>query len=316
MRISSHSQQQVLLSQLLNSKQNIATYQNQVSTGLKSQNLQGLARESNALLASKSTLSRLETYMQSNRELQIRLEIQNTALGSLADVADGLRQDMISAVNLNSSVGFITKMEEHLDRLVNLVNTAHNGQYIFAGTRTDQKPINVSDGADVLALATISDAFDNNTIKPSQLVDDNRTMEFGLLAEDIASPLLNAISRVLEFNSGTLPTGAGAYAPAGAFSDPLTTNQRDFLVAEFANAETAITTARDAEATNGVDLAAVDRLVQRQEEDASFLNGFVSDLQNVDIAEAISNLQNGETALQASIQVLARLNQISLLNFL
>lgn len=316
MRISNHSQQQVLLNRLLDSKQTINTYQNQVSTGLKSQNLQGLARESNALLASKSTMSRLETYMQSNRELQTRLEIQNTALGSIANVADDLRQDMISAVNLNSSVGFITKIEDNLDRLINLVNTSHNGQYIFAGTRTDQEPINVDNATDVLALASISDAFDNNSIKPSQLVDDNRSLEFGLLAEDVAAPLLNAISRVLEFNSGTLPSGAAAFAPAGAFQDPLTTNQRDFLVAEFANANAAITTARDAEAINGVDMAAVDKLVRRQEEDFRFLSGFVSDLQNVDIAEAISNLQNSETALTASIQVLARLNQISLLNFL
>lgn len=316
MRISNLSQQQLLLSRLLENKQTSVNFQNQVSTGLKSQNLQGLARESNALLVSKASVSRLDSYMQSNRELQTRLEIQNTALGGIAQVADDLRQDMISAVNLNSSVGFITKMEDHLDRLINLLNTTHGGKYVFGGTRTEQEPINVNNTTELLALTATADAFDNNTIKPSQLVDDNQSLEFGLLADDIAEPLLNSIRRILQFHNGTLPTGAAAYAPAGNFSDPLSDNQRDFLIAEFGNANTAIQTARDAEATNGVDLATVDKLLERQTQDINFLKGFVSDLENVDIAEAISNLQNSETALTASIQVMSRLNQISLLNFL
>lgn len=316
MRISSLGQQQLLLDRLLSNKADNVRFQNQVSTGLKSPDLKGLARESNALLGSKAAASRLESYMKSNRELQTRLEIQNTALGAIAEVADGLRQDLIGTVNLNSSVGFITKIENHLDRLINLVNTTHGGKYVFGGTRTEQEPINVDNTTDLLALATTADAFDNNTLKASQLVDDNQTLEFGLLADDVAQPLLDSLRRILQFHNGTLPTGAGAYAPAGAFQDPLTDNQRDFLISEFTNANTAITTARDAEATNGVDLATVDNLLERQTADRNFLRGFISDIENVDIAEAVSNLQNSETALTASIQVLARLNQISLLNFL
>lgn len=316
MRISSLSQQQLLLDRLLVTKQTNGQLQQQVSTGLKSQNLQGLARESNALLGSKAAASRLDAYMQSNRELQIRLEIQNTALGSIAEVADDLRQDLISTVNLNSSVGFITKIEDTLDRLINLVNTTHAGKFVFGGTRTEQEPINISNTAELLALPTTADAFDNNTLKATQLVDDNRQLEFGQLANEIAEPLLDSIRRILQFHNGTLPAGAGAFTPAGAFQDPLTANQRDFLISEFGNADTAITTARDAEATNGVDLGTIDKLLLRQESDRSFLLGFISDIENVDIAEAISNLQNSETALNASIQVLSRLNQISLLNFL
>jgi flagellar hook-associated protein 3 FlgL len=315
-RISSLSQQQLLVSRLLMNKESIAKYQDQTATGLKSPDLKGLARESNVLLSSKASQSRLESYMQSNRELQTRLEIQNTALGSIAGIADDLRQDLIGAVNLNSSVGFITKVEDHLDRLINLLTTSHGGKYVFGGTRTEQEPINVNNAADLLALAQTSDAFDNNSLKPTQLVDDGHNLEFGQLASDIAQPLLDSIRRILQFHNGTLPTGAGAYAPAGAFQDPLTANQRDFLISEFANANTAIATARDAEATNGVDLGTVDKLLERQTEDLTFLRGFISDIENVDIAEAVSNLKAGETALTASVQVLARFSQISLLNFL
>ena len=315
-RISSLSQQQLLVNRLLVNKEAIAKYQDQTATGLKSPDLKGLARESNVLLSSKSNESKLQSFIASNRELQTRLELQNTALGGIADIADDLRQDLIGAVNLNSSIGLVTKMEDHLDRLINLLNTTHGGKYIFGGTRTEQEPINVNNATELLALAQTADAFDNNTLVPSQLVDDSRTLEFGQLASDVAQPLLDTIRRVLQFNNGTVPTGAGAYAPAGNFQDPLATNQRDFLIAEFNNANTSINTARDAEANNGVDMAAVDRLIERQNADLNFLRGFISDIENIDITEAVSNLKAGAAALTASVQVLARFSQISLLNFL
>jgi len=44
--------------------------------------------------------------------------------------------------------------------------------------------------------------------------------------------------------------------------------------------------------------------------------GFVSNIEDVDMAEALAKLNQNQTALQASYQTISQLNQLSLLNYL
>ena len=120
----------------------------------------------------------------------------------------------------------------------------------------------------------------------------------------------------MQFNSGTLPTGAAAYAPAGAFSDPLPDNQRDFLISELQNAVTATGAVRTVEAQNGVRMADLDKLADRLSEDLVFAQKLIAEIENVDLTEAITQLNEDRTALEAARQVVARLTRSSLLDFI
>jgi flagellar hook-associated protein 3 FlgL len=315
-RISTFSQGQALVSQMLRNQEFLRQEQTRVATGKNGDNLKDIARDANVLLSSRSVSARTESFMTANRELAVRMELQNNALGGIAGIADEFRNDLIKTVNLNSGVGLIDKMTDHMDRLVNLLNTTLNGKFIFAGSRTDVSPINVSTTADLLALTNTSDAFDNNAIKLTQRLDENRTIEHGQLANEIAEPLLDGIRRIQQFANGTLPTGAGAYAPAGTFTDPLSENQINFLVNEFSVALNAISTARSAEQVNGIHMTTVQNQLDLQAKELNFLDIFTAEIENVDIAEAVANLKSGESALQASLQVIARLGRLSLLDFI
>ena len=315
-RVSTFSQSQSLLTQMMRNQEYLRTEQTRVATGKNGDDLKSIARDANALLPSRSVSARTESFMSANRELGIRLELQNSALSGIAGIADEFRNDVIKTVNLNSGVGLIDKMTDHMDRLVNLLNTTLNGQFVFSGTRSDTSPINVSTTAELLALTNTSDAFDNNAIKLTQRLDENRTVEYGVLANDVATPLLDSIRRIQQFANGTLPTGAGAYSPAGAFTDPLSENQTNFLVNEFSGAVSAIATARQAEEMNGIHMSTVDKQLDLQQEEINFLDIFTAEIENVDIAEAVANLKAGETALQASLQVLGRLGRLSLLDYI
>lgn len=315
-RVSSFGQSQLLLQQLLRQQENLAVTQRQISTGKVAADFKGLARDANALASAKAVESRNEGYLAGNRQIDQRLEIYNSTLGEMADLAESLRQDMIQAVGLNSGLGFIEKVEAVFQRATDLLQTKDRGQYIFAGSRTDVPPVNATTVADFLALATSDDIFENNQQKAQARVDDNRTLEFGVLADETAAPLMKALYRILQFNSGTLPAGAGAYAPAGPFSDPLAGNQRDFLVAEFQNAIDGVQAIREQEAANGVKLASLDGVITRQEEDRAFIKGFIAEIEDVDITEAITRLTQEETALEASLTVTSRLTRLNLLDFI
>ena len=55
---------------------------------------------------------------------------------------------------------------------------------------------------------------------------------------------------------------------------------------------------------------------QRHAEDRTFLMGFVGDIEDVDLAEAITRLNQQQLALEASYQVFSTLNRITLLDFI
>ena len=63
-------------------------------------------------------------------------------------------------------------------------------------------------------------------------------------------------------------------------------------------------------------LASLAALEQRQTQDRDFGRLLASELEDIDMAEAITNLQQDELQLEASLNVTARLNELSLLRFI
>lgn len=315
-RISSFGQNQTLVNYMMNRQRDLANAQVQVSSGKVSQTYSGIARDSNALTDAKSAQAKLDGYLASSMELEQKLKLYDTSIGAIATIAEEARQDMIKAVNLNSGSGLFEKMRGHLEQLSSLLQTKDGDDFIFGGTREDTAPTSVGTVADLLALSASGDAFQNSQTKQRQNISDDRSMEYGVLADDVAGGLMNVLYRVHQFNAGTLPSGAGAYAPAGAFQDPLTDNQRDFLIAEFSNAVTALESVRTEEARNGVNLATLDRQTTLQTTQRNYAEIFVSDIEDVDLAEAVNRLNADQTALETTMAVLGRLNRNTLLNYL
>ncbi len=315
-RVSTFGQNQLIVSQMLRNQAQLFESQQQVTTGRKSTYFEGYARENNTLIATKTVISQKDAFLKSNAELDARLEIQNLSLGAIAGEAEALRQQVIKTTGLNDGTGFNLEVEGVLDTLIGLLNTQHQGSYVFAGTNTDQPPVNITSAADLLALPSVADAFDNNTIKLSQKIDDNRTMEYGVLADEIAAPILESIQRLLQFESGVLPPGAGAFAPPGSFQSPLTQNQQQFLANELSGIVYAIDQIRDVEALNGVRMESLASLEERQIQDRDFGRALAGEIEDVDMAEAVSNLRADEIQLEASLNVTSRLLRVSLLDFI
>jgi flagellar hook-associated protein 3 FlgL len=315
-RVSTFGQNQFIISQMLRSQANLYESQAQMSTGRVSTKFEGYARDANALLATKTVVAQKESFLSANKELETRLEIQNLALGEIAQQAENLRQQIISSTGLNDGTGFNFEAESFFDVLVSVLNTQHQGSFVFGGTNNDVPPVNISTAAELVALPDAASAFDNNSIKLSQKVDDNRNIEYGVLADEVGEPIMNAMKRLFEFEAGILPPGAGAYAPAGPMESPLTQNQQAFLVSELTNVLTAIDNARDYEAINGVNLSSLAALEQRQIQDRDFGQSLVSEIEDIDMAEAITNLQQDEIQLEATLNVTARLTNLSLIDFL
>ena len=66
----------------------------------------------------------------------------------------------------------------------------------------------------------------------------------------------------------------------------------------------------------GTDQQVLDEITIRHQETLDFTKIFISDIGDADAAEAISNLNRDQLALEGSFQVLAQIGRLSLLNFI
>ena len=306
MRVSTVGQNQLLLVDLLRIQASLAETQKQVSSGKKSTDFKGIAADVATLLGSKSVLSRTEQYLQSNKNLERALEVQNLSLQGLVDVAEELREAVLGAMSSGSGLALRTRIDDLYSTSVSLLNTRDGNRYIFSGSRTDTAPVSVTTPAALEALGAGNElnAFTNNSLKAQANVDDSLTITYGVLGTEIAEDLFEIMQDLM------------IYETANGFSDPLTTAQSAFLLGKVADLNTAFDTLNTAQAKNGSLMSTLEDVQRRHDEDRTFLKSFVGNIEDVDLAEAITRLNQQQIALEASFQVFATLNRITLLDFM
>lgn len=301
-RISTYGASQSALLDLMRAQQSLFQAQQELSTGKKGADLKGVGYQAETIAASRGALSRSQAFEEAAVRSGIRLEAQNIALERLSDSVGDLRSVMTS-----KNGDFI--MQEVTDAFygaVNALNSQHLGAYMFGGTRDDAKPLTVSTLADLAALPAVADAFQNNDLEPTVQVDQNTTVTVGRLASDIATDIMASFKRIAEFEAG----------PNGPFADPMTDAQQAFVVGELQNIVAAQDGIISVVGMNGVMQAQIESSQQSQKDRQDFLTGMISDIEDVDMAEAATRFQTAQNVLDVSAKTFASLTQVSLLTFL
>jgi len=315
-RVSTYGSAQILIGYMLQQQQQLVGTQQQVSSGYKSQTYKGIAQDTVALESAKALRDRTDAYVKSNTLIENRVQTYDTALRQIGDIADELRQDVLNAVATNSGTALAGKVQDLYQRAVDVLNKQVDGRYIFAGSRTDTPPVSVTSAAGLLAASPVSSVFANDQNKATAQLDDNLTVTYGVTASDAATNLFSEMQRILQFDSGTLPSGAGASAPAGSFGGTLAPNQKDFLSGEIPALKTMVDGVQDVVAANGIVAQSLADVQDRQNQTLVTAKSFIGDIQDADTAQAITNLNQDQTALQASYEVLSKISSLNLLDFL
>jgi flagellar hook-associated protein 3 FlgL len=105
-------------------------------------------------------LDRLNGIIDSNALVAARLTSTQDSLGQLSDVAQSFLSALTSAVSGDSSTTITqTAGASALQQMTGILNTSVNGEYLFAGTNTDVKPIEDFTAAGSPAKAAFDAAF-------------------------------------------------------------------------------------------------------------------------------------------------------------
>ncbi len=219
-RVTDHARSQLMLDQLLRLQQQSFETERQVSTGKKAQYYKDIPKDAGVLLSAKAFEARTEQYQETSLQVLGRLDLQNVQLQSLADSADDLRQTVLDSVSIGSGIGLMAQITQIYETAVGIMNTQVDGKYIYSETRSDTPPVNAPTIADLIAAPSAAAVFDNNDLKQSVRIDDGVVVEFGVLANDIATNLFDAIKRIADYDANVVTV---------PFQNSLTSAQRTFL---------------------------------------------------------------------------------------
>src|SRR5579863_2594134 len=209
-----------MLAQIQQDENALSQTQSQVATGLVSTTYGGIGNKTDAMESARSQ-GALATGYASAAQLGVnQADLQDTQLNQLAALASQLQQDVTTAVATNDAATLMSQAQSIFDQATQILNSQDsNGNYIYAGGKSNTPPVSVSSLAALQALPSAASAFANGTQKSSVQVGANENVQVGVLASDVGTQLFQTLQDIANFNSGA----------GGNFGSTLTSGQSSFL---------------------------------------------------------------------------------------
>jgi flagellar hook-associated protein 3 FlgL len=304
-RVATNTQSQYMLQQIMQAESNLNTTQAQVASGETASTYAGIGDQTAALQAAQSAVNRTTGYQAATQTALNQVNQQDTQLTQLSNLSNQLRQDITEAAGQGDASGLMDQVSGIYNEIAGILNTQDsNGNYIYGGGNNSTPPVSATDITQLGALSSASDAFTNGNTTTSVRTSDTTSVQVGQTASGIASSLISTIKSIVDSNTSS------------AFGSTLTSAQSTFLDGAIQSATSAATDVNTAAAQNGDNYTQLNDALTTQQSMTTMYKGFVSNIADVDMGQAVSNLSLDQTALQAATEVTAQLNQISLLNYL
>ncbi|GAB5388716.1 MAG: hypothetical protein Alpg2KO_16840 [Alphaproteobacteria bacterium] len=327
MRISNAGMNQIFQSDLGAVRTQIADLQRQISSGKKSETHAGLGPDIRLSLDLRARISSIETYDRNINRAQFRLNTADAALTRIGEIAQEMRDDALSTLNggdPNMEL-FQTRARAAVNEVTQLMNTRVDGRYIFSGIDTDTEPMSdtgplftavqgfvagytdataAADYANVQAHFTTTTNYyqgDTSATVQTTRIDENYDLEYSTRADDAG------IQQVL----------AGIYALSELDYDATNADGFETIINAIATDLAAGSVNVNNEVARLGDLnSMMDDLTVRHEAMDLILQTEISNVEDVDVAEAILELQTLQTQLEASYNTIGSMRNLSLTRFI
>ena len=305
-RVATFGNYQSALLDLMKAQTRAAEAQQRVSTQKNATDLTGFGRQSETLTALKGSQSRIQGFMETGAAVTARLTTQDLAMTQVNDGIAGLREAVGNVLATDSAGSLMLEMEGFFQNIRGGLTMRHQGAFLFAGASTGTSPVNVDTLADLGAAPSVAAVFANDTLKTTSRVAEGTMMQTGFLADELGTEVFEILRDIQQYHAG----------PSGPLSGKVTEAQKAFLTTQFQRLETAMTGVVDKIAKTGSMANQVEVITKSHEAQLNSLEELVSNRTDADMAQAITDLQLSQVAIQASAQVVSQLRNVSLLNYL
>lgn len=298
MRVASFAASNSLMQQAMRIQAQETTVTAQEASGLKSTTYGDLGASSGKLVSLQASITRSKAYSAAATGADARVQQMYSSVGKMIDTLTSFKTDLASFDETSASTDnttLISNAKSTLSSLVAEMNTTYAGNYVFAGSAVDTKPVDVS----AMTAQTDPTTADTSYYKgddtvASVKVGDDTTVSYGVTADNAAFEAgIRALNTISAGNTDT-----ASITSASNLVD---------------SAMTGLTTIQSQLSLNS---KALESAVTDQSDYQSFVSSSVTDLDSVDVAQAASDLSNYTTQLQAAYSAIGKIQSLSLASYL
>lgn len=287
-----------LLSNLGNNATRLAKYQNQVSTGKRITKPSDDPVGASYSVRYSTDIEKENQYMSNIESSKEVLTATETALNSANEVLARMRELTVQAGGAASSESarksIAVEIEQLKEELIGIANTTYNGRYIFSGYKTDKKLVN-DDGSYAI---TVTD-----TEKINYQISQHNVMQVNTLGTDI-------------FGAGEEKDIPQLFADIDVLVGHVTAGDNKGISDCLAKLDDAQDKVLAGMTEIGGKMNRLDLAQSRVTNNITYLKEARSMNDDVDSAEAITNLTMEKTVYNAALQVGASIIQQTLLDFI
>lgn len=296
-RIGDFAQSERMTSELLQTQTRTRVAQAQISSGKVSDRFQDIAPNVERLIDVKSVLQQNRQFQENISFTDRKLVAMESAVSGLFDVATRAQQLAIQRTNDPSSTpGLIgPEFQNLLDQTVSFLNDDMDGRYLFGGSQTARKPVELD------AAFTAFGSIDDTYYQGDDLVLTTRV--------DIDIEITTTMSADLE-GFQELIGGLRGLVNGDILNDQTVLEDSLGLVHD------SLSKIADYQADLGLRQSQLQRIDQGHVDAEIYLENRISDIEDVDITEAISRLAEDQVLLESAMATLGRMNQLNLIDYL
>ena len=295
-RIGDLAQNQRLTASLLAAQARLRAAQTAASSGKVASRYAEIADAAGELVRVKDTRALKATMAEQSERLTQRLQVMDGALGAVTDIADSARVALVQRLDggLGGDVPLDAAVDTMLAELESALNTQLDGQYLFAGTRTDTPAVALP--ASPITTADPSLYYRGDDVRLTARADADLEIGYGVTAgEGAFADLIAALGQ----------------ARAAHLAD-----DRAGLQAAMTDLTMALDGVGDLRARLGTAAARLEKVAEGHRSTVVYLDDLVSGIEDADLATLMTRIAADQTSLEAGYTIAGRLSRLSLADYL
>lgn len=315
-RVATLAQNRFALFNTLNTQQRLFNAQTQVGTGLESQDFAGISREAGRLVSVKAEFARVDQFLDNIETTDRRLDFMGFSLERIEEVGRSFRTTLLGAKNGDAAnvIGLPALAQGLLDQIVDLLNVRDESRFLFAGGNIRTQPVDLNNGVYtppvVPPFPAVADTnwYGGDSVVQQARIDEGFIINYGVRADN---PAIERVIRAFDAISEITFSSPASAAEVTAIDDAVT-----LLTQALDNPPAGELTIGGVFSQTALQRSIMDGIKTKHENFSAFAEKNIAEIEQVNTAEAISILNSEQVTLEASFASIARIQSISLVNFI
>ncbi|AXK81516.1 flagellin [Pseudolabrys taiwanensis] len=299
-RVATFALSEQMVSAALRTQAKISERQIETASGKVSSDYGGLGATSKKVIDLQVSISQSKSYEDAASSADDRVQAMYSATGSIAELLSSYKSELTGAVSASGTDAstLTSAAEGFMSEMTSLLNTQYGGRYLFAGSRTDMAPVDLSSYSNTTsATAADTSYYTGDDQLASAKVSDSQYVTYGVTASNPAfEKAMRAFSMIANATSSPI--------------DSTTLSSALDLATSALDAVTGVQTKLSLSASQ------LERAVNNQQTYQSDATTLSDSLTNVDVAAVTAEISTYQAQLEASYSAISKIQSLRLSDYL